>query len=53
MVEATADVDEKVIGADRIYASSVVVAVKLLKLTVNVKLSVMAAKSGMMAMLFV
>jgi len=52
MVEAAADVDE-VIAADRIYASSVVVAVKLLKLTVNVKPSAMAAKSGMIAILFV
>ena len=53
MVEAAADVDEEVIGADRIYASFVVVAVKLLKLTVNVKLPAMAVKSGMMAILFV
>ena len=53
MVEATADVDEEVIDADRIYASSVIVAVKLLKLTVNVKSPAMAAKSGMMAILFV
>jgi len=37
VVEAAADVDEEVIGADRIYASSVAVAVKLLKMTVNVK----------------
>ena len=53
MVEAAADVDEEVIGADRIYASFVVVAVKVLKLTVNVKLPAMAVKSGMMAILFV
>ena len=37
VVGAVADVDEEVIGAVRIYASFVVVAVKLLKLTVNVK----------------
>ena len=45
VVGAAADVDEEVIGADRIYASSVVVAVKLLKMTVNVKPPAMAAKS--------
>ena len=53
VVGVAADVDEEVIGADRIYASSVVVAVKLLKLTVNVKSPAMATKSGMMAILFV
>ena len=53
VVGATANVDEEVIGADRIYTSSVDVAVKLLKLTVNVKPPAMAAKSGMMAILFV
>ena len=53
VVEAAADVDEEVVGADRIYTSSVVMAVKLLKLTVNVKSPAMAAKSGMMAILFV
>jgi len=53
VVGATADVDEEVVGADRIYASSVVLAVKLLKLTVNVKPPAMATKSGMMAILFV
>jgi len=53
VVGATADVDEEVIGADQIYTSSVDVAVKLLKLTVNVKPPAMAAKSGMMAILFV
>ena len=46
VVEAAADVDEEVVGADRIYTSSVVMAVKLLKLTVNVKSPAMAAKSG-------
>jgi len=53
VVGTAADVDEEVIGADRINASSVVVAVKLLKLTVNVKPLAMAAKSEMMAILFV
>ena len=53
VVGAATDVDEEVIGADRIYASSVVLAVKLLKLTVNVKPPAMAAKSEMMAILFV
>jgi len=52
VVGATADVDE-VIATDRMYASSVVLVVKLLKMTVNVKPSAMAAKSGMMAILFV
>ena len=33
VVGVATDVDEEVIGANRIYASSVVVAVKLLKLT--------------------
>ena len=37
VVGVATDVDEEVIGADRIYASSVVMVVKLLKLTVNVK----------------
>jgi len=50
VVGAAADVDEEVIGADWIYTSSVVVAVKL---TMNVKPPAMAAKSGMMAILFV
>ena len=53
VVGAAADVDEEVVGVDRIYASSVVVAVKLLKLTVNVKPPAMTTKSGMMAILFV
>ena len=53
VVGVATDVDEEVIGVDRIYASSVVVAVKLLKLTVTVKSPAMAAKSGMMAILFV
>jgi len=53
VVRAAADVDGEVVGADRIYASSVVVTVKLLKLTVNVKPSAMATKSGMMTILFV
>ena len=53
VVGVATDVDEEVIDADRIYASSVVMAVKLLKLTVNVKSPAMAAKSGMMAILFV
>jgi len=43
VVGTTTDVD----GTDRIYTSSVVVAVKLLKLMVNVKSSVTAMKSGM------
>jgi len=53
VVGAAADVDEEVIGADRIYASSVFVAMKLLKPTMNVKPSAMAAKLEMMAILFV
>ena len=53
VVGAAADVAEEVIGTDRIYASFAVVVVKLLKLTVNVKPTAMAAKSGMMAILFV
>ena len=53
VVGLATDVDEEVIGTDRIYASSMVVAVKLLKLTVNVKSPAMAAKSGIMAILFV
>ena len=53
VVGAATDVDEEVIGADRIYASSVVMAVKLLKLTVNVKPPALAVKSEMMAILFV
>jgi len=53
VIGAATDVDEEVIGADRIYASSMVMVVKLLKLTVNVKSPVMAARSGMMAILFV
>jgi len=52
VVGAVADVDEEVIGTDRIYASSMVVAVKLLKLTVNVKPPIMAAKLGIMTILF-
>ena len=47
------DVDEEVIDVDRIYASSAVMAVKLLKATMNVKPPTMATKSGMMAILFV
>ena len=50
VVGVATDVDEEVIGADRIYGSSVIVAVKL---TVNVKSPAMAAKLGMMAILFV
>ena len=53
MVGAAADVGEEVIGTDRIYASSAVMAVKLLKPTMNVKPSAMATKWGMMAILFV
>ena len=53
VVGAAADVGEEVIGIDWIYASFAVVVVKLLKLTVNVKPPAMAAKSGMMAVLFV
>ena len=53
VVGATADVNEEVIGTDQIYTSSMVVAVKLLKLTMNVKPLAMAAKSRMMAILFV
>jgi len=53
VVGVATDVDEEAIGADRIYASSVVMAVKLLKLTVNVKSPAMTAKSVMMAILFV
>jgi len=53
VVGDAADVDEEVIGANRIYASSAVVAVKLLKMMVNVKPPAKAAKSGMMAILFV
>jgi len=53
VVGAAADVSEEVIDTDRIYATSVVMAVKLLKLTVNVKSPAMAAKSGMIAILFV
>ena len=52
VVGAAADVGEEVIGTDRIYASSAVMAVKLLKPTMNVKPSAMAAKLGMMAILF-
>jgi len=53
VVGAVADVGEEVIGIDRIYASSAVIAVKLLKPTMNVKPPAMAAKSRMMAILFV
>jgi len=53
MVGTATDVNKEVIGADRIYVSSVVVAVKLLTLMVNVKPPAMAAKSGMMAILFI
>ena len=53
VVGVATDIDEEVIGVHRIYASSVVVAVKLLKLTVNVKSPATAAKSGMIAILFV
>jgi len=53
VVGAAADVGEEVIGTDWIYASFAVVVAKLLKLTVNVKPPAMAAKSGMMAILFV
>ena len=49
VVRAAVDADEEVISTDRIYASSVVVAMKLFKPTVNVKPPAMAAKSGMMA----
>ena len=55
VVGAATDVGEEVIGADRTYTSSMVMAVKLLKPvvqviwpTVNVRSSVTAAKSGMM-----
>ena len=48
MVGATVDVNEEV-GTDWIYASSVVMAVKLLKPTMNVKPPATATKSGMMA----
>ena len=53
VVGVATDVNEEVIGADRIYASSVVMTVKLLKLTVNVKSPAMATKSGMMTISFV
>ena len=53
VVGATTDVDEEVIDVDRVNASSVVVAVKLLKPMVNMKPLAMAAKSRMMAVLFV
>jgi len=53
VVAAAADVGEEVIRTDRIYASSTVMAVKLLKLTKNVMPPAMATKSGMMAILFV
>ena len=53
MVGAAADVDEEVIGVDQIYASSVVVAVRLSKPTMNVKPSATAMKLGMMTILFV
>jgi len=53
VVGAADNVNEEVIGADRIYASYMVMVVKLLKLTVNVKPPAMAAKLGMMAILFV
>ena len=53
VVGAAADVGEEVIGTDRIYASFTVVVVKLLKPTMNVKPPTMAAKLGMMAILFV
>ena len=46
VVGAMADVNEEVIGADRIYASSVVMAVKLLKPTMNMKTLAMAAVDG-------
>jgi len=53
VVGAAADVDGEVVGADRIYASSVVVAVKLSKPTTNVKSSATATKLGIMTILFV
>jgi len=53
VVGAAADVDEEVIGADRIYASTMVVAVKLSKPTTNVKPCTTATKLGMMTILFV
>ena len=53
MVGATTDVNEEEVGADWIYASSVVMAVKLLKPTMNVKPPTTATKSGMMAIWFV
>jgi len=53
VVGAAADVGEEVIDIDRIYASSAVMAMKLLKPTMNVKPSAMAAKWRMMAILFV
>ena len=49
VVRGAVDADEEVISTDRIYASSVVVAMKLLKPTVNVKSPAMAAKFEMMA----
>jgi len=52
VVGAATDVGEEVIGTDRIYASSAVMAMKMLKPTMNVKPSVMAAKWGKMAILF-
>jgi len=53
VVGAATDVGEEVIGTDRIYASCVVMAMKLLKPTMNVKPPAIATKSGMMAILFV
>ena len=59
VVGATADVDEEVIGADQICASSMVVVVKLMKPVVqviwsmmNVMLPATAAELGMMAIWF-
>ena len=53
VVGAAADVGEEVIGTDRIYASSAVMAVKLLKPTMNMKPPAMAVKSRMIAILFI
>jgi len=59
VVEAPTDVGEEVIGADQICASSMVVAVKLLKTVVqviwpmvNVRLSATAVELGMMTIWF-
>ena len=57
VVGGVTDVNEEAIGADQICASSMAVAVKLLKpvvwSTMNVMPPVMATELGMMAILFV